>query len=134
MPAAGESLQQFGQGLRRGRTSLWARPRPKGARPPNAASTPCPSLRPARRRAIAAPAHAFGSKRQLLAALADYIIADWAARLTIASANMTGLDRLSTRVALYVDDASHEPGGCRAFNVILGRADGFCLNQARRLT
>lgn len=70
----------------------------------------------------ALPAHYFGSKSQLIAALADYIIADYAARLTIASANATGLDRLMTRVAFYVDEASHEPEGFRAFHIILGGA------------
>jgi AcrR family transcriptional regulator len=68
----------------------------------------------------ALPAHYFGTKSALVAALADYIMATYALRVRAAIQPTEGLDRLCERVAFYIDDGCREPQNLRAFQAILG--------------
>ncbi|MDP3736589.1 MAG: TetR/AcrR family transcriptional regulator [Hyphomonadaceae bacterium] len=68
----------------------------------------------------ALPAHYFGTKSALLAALADHILASYAVRVRAAIGPAEGLDRLCERVAFYIDDGCRDPKSLRAFQAILG--------------
>ncbi|HEY7799369.1 MAG TPA: TetR/AcrR family transcriptional regulator [Hyphomonadaceae bacterium] len=68
----------------------------------------------------ALPAHYFGTKSTLLAALADHIMASYAVRVRATVTSGEGLDRLCERVAFYIDDGCRDPKSLRAFQAILG--------------
>jgi AcrR family transcriptional regulator len=68
----------------------------------------------------ALPAHYFGTKSALLAALADHIMAGYALRVRATVVPGEGLDRLCERVAFYIDDGCRDPKSLRAFQAILG--------------
>ena len=68
----------------------------------------------------ALPAHYFGTKSALLAALADHIMANYALRVRQSVLPTEGLDRLCERVAFYIDDGCRDPKSLRAFQAILG--------------
>lgn len=67
----------------------------------------------------ALPAHYFGSKKALVSALADHILASYALRVRAAVGPAEGLERLCERVAFYVDDGVRDPVSLRAFMSIL---------------
>jgi AcrR family transcriptional regulator len=68
----------------------------------------------------ALPAHYFGSKKALVSALADHILASYALRVRAAVGPAEeGLERLCERVAFYVDDGIRDPVSLRAFMGIL---------------
>jgi AcrR family transcriptional regulator len=68
----------------------------------------------------ALPAHYFGTKSALIAALADHIMASYAVRVRATVVPGEGLDRLCERVAFYIDDGCRDPQSLRAFQAILG--------------
>jgi AcrR family transcriptional regulator len=68
----------------------------------------------------ALPAHYFGTKSALLAALADDIMAKYVVRVREAVTPSEGLDGLCERVAFYIDDGCRKPKSLRAFQAILG--------------
>jgi AcrR family transcriptional regulator len=68
----------------------------------------------------ALPAHYFGTKSALLAALADHIMASYVMRVREAAMQSEGLDSLCERVAFYIDDGCRNPKSLRAFQAILG--------------
>ncbi len=68
----------------------------------------------------ALPAHYFGTKSAMLAALADHIMAGYALRVRVASFPTEGLDGICERVAFYIDDGCRDPKSLRAFQAILG--------------
>jgi AcrR family transcriptional regulator len=68
----------------------------------------------------ALPAHYFGTRSALLAALADYIMTTYVVRARATILPSEGLDRLCERVAFYIDDGCREPQNLRAFQAILG--------------
>lgn len=67
----------------------------------------------------ALPAHYFGTKAALVAALADHILGSYAVRVREALNPADGLDSLCERVAFYVDDGIRDPVSLRAFMGIL---------------
>ena len=68
----------------------------------------------------ALPAHYFGTKSALLAALADHIMASYVVRVREAAMKSDGLEGLCERVAFYIDDGCRNPKSLRAFQAILG--------------
>lgn len=67
----------------------------------------------------ALPAHYFGTKDALIAAMVDGIIADYAPRVRAAVAPGDGIEQLLERVGFYVDDACRDPVTLRAFQAIM---------------
>ncbi len=68
----------------------------------------------------ALPAHYFGTKSALVAALADHIMASYVVRVRAAAMPDEGLEGLCRRVAFYIDDGCRDPKSLRAFQAILG--------------
>jgi AcrR family transcriptional regulator len=70
----------------------------------------------------ALPAHYFGSKSDLLQALADHIMAFYGERVRSAPLASEGLERLCDMLAFCVDDAVENPTSVRAYQTIIGGA------------
>ncbi len=84
----------------------------------------------------ALPAHYFGTKAELVSALADHILARYAVRVREAIGPAEGLDRLCERIAFYVDDGVRDPVSLRAFMGILsaGTTNTELASLVARLT
>ncbi len=70
----------------------------------------------------ALPAHYFGSKDQLVSALADYVVEGFVDRMQNADFGGAGLDSLLKRIAFYIDDGKRDLESLRAFHAILNAA------------
>lgn len=68
------------------------------------------------------PAHYFGSKEGLTAALARHIVRGFGHHLLHTEKHPPGLARLLGTVALYLDSTAKSPTGTRALFVVLGEA------------
>lgn len=66
------------------------------------------------------PAHYFGSKAGLVAALARHLIEGFGRALDRTEHHPRGLERLLGTAAFYLDSVRKEPTGARALSVVLG--------------
>lgn len=67
----------------------------------------------------ALPAHYFGSRRALLEALSDHIMAGYVERMRSATMAGHGLERLLNVLEFAIDDAARNPTAARAYQTIM---------------
>jgi AcrR family transcriptional regulator len=70
-------------------------------------------------------AHYFGSKDELIAAIANHIVADYVQRLRSGSQGKKGLEGFLDSLEFYVDSGRSRPLQSRAFHAVLGAGPAY---------